>query len=84
LPRCKVCFLVSYFSPALVCIADTSFFQGKYSLQVLPAAGHFVQEDQPAKTASYLIDLFKRNDRGAMVLPPKVGDMMAMRAMESR
>jgi protein phosphatase methylesterase 1 len=49
---------------------------------VLPAAGHFVQEDQPAKTASYLIDLFKRNDRGALVLPPKVGDMMATRAME--
>lgn len=56
--------------------------KGKYSLQVLPAAGHFVQEDQPAKTAGFLIDLFKRNDRSALVLPPKVGDMMATRAME--
>ncbi|KAH8700676.1 putative ribosomal protein/carboxylic ester hydrolase [Talaromyces proteolyticus] len=56
--------------------------QGKYSLQVLPSAGHFVQEDQPAKTAGFLVDLFKRNDRGSLVLPPKVGDILAARAME--
>lgn len=56
--------------------------QGKYSLQVLPLAGHFIQEDQPAKTARFLVDFFKRNDRTPLVLPPKVGDIMASRAME--
>lgn len=55
---------------------------GKYSLQVLPLAGHFIQEDQPAKTARFLVDFFKRNDRTPLVLPPKVGDMMASKAME--
>lgn len=49
--------------------------QGKYQLQVLPEAGHFIQEDQPAKTAQILVDFYKRNDRGALVLPPKVADM---------
>jgi protein phosphatase methylesterase 1 len=57
--------------------------QGKYSLQVLPLAGHFIQEDQPAKTARFLVDFFKRNDRTPLVLPPKVGDIMASRAMEN-
>ncbi|RMJ25701.1 hypothetical protein PHISP_03432 [Aspergillus sp. HF37] len=55
--------------------------QGKYQLQVLPEAGHFIQEDQPAKTAQILVDFFKRNDRGALVLPPKVADMQASAAM---
>ena len=47
--------------------------QGKYQLQVFPEAGHFVHEDQPAKTAQVVADFFRRNDRGALVLPPKVG-----------
>ncbi|KAF7121929.1 hypothetical protein CNMCM5793_009483 [Aspergillus hiratsukae] len=55
--------------------------QGKYQLQVLPEAGHFVQEDMPAKTAQILVDFYKRNDRSALVLPPKVADMQASAAM---
>jgi protein phosphatase methylesterase 1 len=47
--------------------------QGKYQLQVFPDAGHFVQEDQPDKTANVLIDFWKRNDGSQLVLPPKVG-----------
>ena len=49
---------------------------GKYQLQVFPEAGHFVHEDQPAKTAQVVADFYKRNDRSALVLPPKVGDMI--------
>ncbi|EEH16127.1 hypothetical protein PABG_06214 [Paracoccidioides brasiliensis Pb03] len=55
--------------------------QGKYQLQVFPEAGHFIQEDQPAKTAQILVDFYKRNDRSALVLPPKVGDIGAAEAM---
>ncbi|KAI1936514.1 Protein phosphatase methylesterase 1 [Ophidiomyces ophidiicola] len=55
--------------------------QGKYQLQVFPEAGHFIHEDQPTKTARILVDFYKRNDRSALVLPPKVGDMMATKAM---
>ncbi|PGH07216.1 hypothetical protein AJ79_06320 [Helicocarpus griseus UAMH5409] len=55
--------------------------QGKYQLQVFPEAGHFIQEDQPAKTAQILVDFYKRNDRSALVLPPKVGDILASKAM---
>ncbi|KAJ5245842.1 hypothetical protein N7468_000825 [Penicillium chermesinum] len=40
--------------------------QGKYQLQVFPEAGHFVQEDQPAKTAQVLVDFYRRNDRSAL------------------
>ncbi|KAL8642141.1 MAG: hypothetical protein Q9228_001133 [Teloschistes exilis] len=50
--------------------------QGKYQLQVFPDAGHFIQEDQPAKTAMVLVDFYRRNDRSALVLPPKVGDLL--------
>lgn len=49
---------------------------GKYQLQVFPEAGHFIQEDVPEKTAMVLVDFYKRNDRSALVLPPKVGDML--------
>jgi protein phosphatase methylesterase 1 len=55
---------------------------GKYQLQVLPDAGHFIQEDQPSKTAQILVDFYKRNDRSALVLPPKVGDLIASKAMK--
>lgn len=51
--------------------------QGKFQLVVLPEAGHFVQEDVPARTAELLVEFFKRNDRSAMVLPPKVSDLLA-------
>ena len=54
---------------------------GKYQLQVFPEAGHFIHEDQPAKTAQILVDFSKRNDRSALVLPPKVGDMLTSAAM---
>ncbi|KAL4872701.1 hypothetical protein BDV12DRAFT_161363 [Aspergillus spectabilis] len=56
--------------------------QGKYQLQVFPDAGHFLHEDQPARTAQILVDFYKRNDRSALVLPPKVADMQASAAMK--
>lgn len=64
-------------SPLLIPVA------GKYQLQVFPDAGHFIQEDQPAKTAQVLVDFYKRNDRSALVLPPKVADMQAAAAMKN-
>ena len=51
--------------------------QGKFQLVVIPEAGHFVQEDVPERTAELLVEFFKRNDRSAMVLPPKVSDLIA-------
>lgn len=56
--------------------------KGKYQLQVFPEAGHFVHEDQPTKTAQILADFYRRNDRSALVLPPKVADMQAFAAMK--
>jgi len=50
---------------------------GKFQLTVIPEAGHFVQEDVPDKMAQLSVDFFKRNDRSAMVLPPKVSDLIA-------
>lgn len=49
---------------------------GKYALQVFPEAGHFVHEDLPEKTAIVIVDFYKRNDRSALVLPPKVSDLL--------
>lgn len=51
--------------------------QGKFQLQVLPAAGHFIQEDLPDETAKIITEFLKRNDRSALVLPPKVSDLLA-------
>ncbi|KAL2165167.1 hypothetical protein VTH06DRAFT_463 [Thermothelomyces fergusii] len=51
--------------------------QGKYALQVFPEAGHFIHEDLPEKTAMVLVDFYRRNDRSALVLPPKVSDLLA-------
>ncbi|KAI5309842.1 Protein phosphatase methylesterase 1 [Ascosphaera atra] len=62
---------------------ETNIATGKYQLQVFPRSGHFIQEDQPAETARVLVDFYKRNDRSALVLPPKVGDMMATKAMSA-
>ncbi|KAL2756250.1 hypothetical protein ACRALDRAFT_1063755 [Sodiomyces alcalophilus JCM 7366] len=53
--------------------------QGKYALQVFPDAGHFLHEDLPEKTAVSLVDFFRRNDRTAFVLPPKVSDLLRQR-----
>ncbi|ODA83939.1 hypothetical protein RJ55_02456 [Drechmeria coniospora] len=50
--------------------------QGKYALQVFPEAGHFIQEDIPEKTAIALVEFYRRNDRSALVLPPKVSEML--------
>ena len=55
---------------------------GKYQLQVFPEAGHFIQEDQPVRTAQVLADFYRRNDRSALVLPPKVADIQAAAAMK--
>ncbi len=49
---------------------------GKYALQVFPEAGHFIHEDLPEKTAIVIVDFYKRNDRSALVLPPKVSEML--------
>ncbi|KAI7863319.1 PIN domain-like protein [Spinellus fusiger] len=35
--------------------------QGKFQLEVFPEAGHFVQEDQPLKTATLIYDFWRRN-----------------------
>lgn len=51
--------------------------QGKYALQVFPEAGHFIHEDLPEKSAIALVDFYRRNDRSALVLPPKVSDLLA-------
>ncbi|KAK3045111.1 Protein phosphatase methylesterase 1, partial [Coniosporium uncinatum] len=50
--------------------------QGKFQMQVFPAAGHFVQEDMPEKTAELVVEFYKRNDRSTLVLPPKVSDLL--------
>ena len=50
---------------------------GKYALQVFPEAGHFIHEDLPEKTAMVLVDFHRRNDRSALVLPPKVSELLA-------
>ncbi|CAI6272806.1 unnamed protein product [Periconia digitata] len=51
--------------------------QGKFQLQVLPAAGHFLHEDLPEKTAEVIVEFIKRNDRSTLILPPKVSDLLA-------
>ncbi|KAF2750636.1 protein phosphatase methylesterase [Sporormia fimetaria CBS 119925] len=51
--------------------------QGKFQLHVFPTAGHFVHEDVPEKTAEAVAEFVKRNDRSALVLPPKVSELLA-------
>lgn len=51
--------------------------QGKFQLQVFPEAGHFVQEDVPQAVADVMVEFYRRNDRSALVLPPKVSDLLA-------
>ncbi|PNS20198.1 hypothetical protein CAC42_5648 [Sphaceloma murrayae] len=52
--------------------------QGRFQLTVLPEAGHFVHEDCAEKMAGLAVEFFRRNDRSQMVLPPKVGELLAM------
>ncbi|KAI9802432.1 MAG: Protein phosphatase methylesterase 1 [Sarcosagium campestre] len=54
--------------------------QGKYQLQVFPEAGHFIHEDLPEKTAMVVADFYKRNDRSALILPPKMSDVLKQQA----
>ncbi|TKA78227.1 hypothetical protein B0A49_02291 [Cryomyces minteri] len=49
----------------------------KFQMHVFPAAGHFIHEDLPAKTAAAVAEFFKRNDRSTLVLPPKVSELLA-------
>lgn len=49
---------------------------GKFQLQVLPTAGHFVHEDAPNRTAELLVEFVKRNDQSSLVLPPKVSELL--------
>lgn len=79
--KCKVHKLFSSPPVSTGILADAQS-AGKYQLQVFPEAGHFIQEDQPAKTAQILADFYKRNDRSALVLPPKVTEMQASTAMK--
>jgi protein phosphatase methylesterase 1 len=51
--------------------------QGKFQLEVVPDAGHFLQEDVPEKLAGIAVEFYKRNDRGSLVLPMKVSEMLA-------
>ncbi|KAF2001172.1 protein phosphatase methylesterase 1 [Amniculicola lignicola CBS 123094] len=51
--------------------------QGKFQMHVFPTAGHFLHEDMPEKTAEVIVEFVKRNDRSALVLPPKVSDLLA-------
>ncbi|PQE20924.1 phosphatase methylesterase 1 protein [Rutstroemia sp. NJR-2017a BBW] len=48
----------------------------RISTRVFPEAGHFIHEDLPEKTAMVLVDFYRRNDRSALVLPPKVSDLL--------
>ncbi|KAI6250156.1 hypothetical protein HI914_01693 [Erysiphe necator] len=50
--------------------------QGKFALQIFPEAGHFIHEDLPERVALVIVDFYNRNNRRALVLPPKVDDML--------
>ena len=49
---------------------------GKFQLQIFPAGGHFLHEDLPNVIADTIAEFIERNDRSAMVLPPKVSDLL--------
>lgn len=50
---------------------------GKYALQIFPDAGHFIHEDLPEKTAMVIVDFYRRNDQSAIIMPPKVADLLS-------
>lgn len=66
----------SYFRHPLAVEKLTSLPLGKYQLQVFPEAGHFIHEDQPRKTAMLVLDFYRRNNRSALILPPKVSQLV--------
>lgn len=73
-------FSVCAAAPNAVCSGHTRLttkIPGKYALHIFPEAGHFVHEDQPDNTAMVLVDFYRRNDRSALVLPPKVSELLA-------
>lgn len=43
--------------------------QGKFQLEVVPGTGHFVHEDDPARVAGVVVEFWKRNFGGGVVLP---------------
>ena len=43
--------------------------QGKFQYTVLPAVGHTVQEDDPARTATTLLQFADRNRIGKPIVP---------------
>lgn len=51
--------------------------QGKYQLVVFAESGHYIQEDEPKKTAITLIDFWERNGRPADIIP-KFGKFRAL------
>ena len=51
---------------------------------MFPEAGHFIHEDLPEKTARVVVDFYRRNDRGALVLPPKVAEMLKMKEQSTQ
>ncbi|KAL8905318.1 MAG: hypothetical protein Q9207_002709 [Kuettlingeria erythrocarpa] len=57
----------------LLILAGTDRLDKELMIGQMQDAGHFIQEDQPAKTAMVVVDFYRRNDRSALVLPPKVG-----------
>jgi protein phosphatase methylesterase 1 len=75
---CSVCFstsiLIGPFIVSTEC-ADSPG-KGKYALQVFPEAGHFIHEDIPDRIALLLADFYRRNDRSALVLPPKISELL--------
>jgi protein phosphatase methylesterase 1 len=52
--------------------------QGKFQLLVLPEAGHFVHEDCAEKVAGTVVEFWRRNERGGLVLPMKVEEMLRL------
>ncbi|KAI4086718.1 MAG: hypothetical protein LQ339_009007 [Xanthoria mediterranea] len=66
----------SYFRHPLAVEKLTSLPLGKYQLQVFPEAGHFIHEDQPRKTAMLVLDFYRRNNRSALIIPPKVSQLV--------
>ncbi len=77
--RCKVCLPSDPLAGKSSSTGLTSLLSvaGKYNLQVFTEAGHFIHEDLPEKTAMALVDFHRRNDRSALVLPPKVSELLA-------
>ncbi|KAL8807755.1 MAG: hypothetical protein Q9223_002941 [Gallowayella weberi] len=56
----------------LLILAGTDRLDKELTIGQMQDAGHFIQEDQPGKTAMVIADFYRRNDRRALVLPPKV------------